>query len=181
MDNQTLNLKGVVLRCEICGEEIKGPPLKLFIEGAELTVCRKCAKHRGKPATPYTSLTASVAKRTIKKVAKPVKKPRIPKTHMFSEDLEPVENLSEVVRQRREELGLTQEELAVRVGEKVSVIKRIESGRLTPPLSLIRKLEAALRVKLTEKPRVTQEKRGKGFKEFTLTLGDIMEVRAKKK
>ncbi len=52
------------------------------------------------------------------------------------------------IRKAREEMGLTQEVLAKYVGEKVSVIKRIEMGKLKPTIELAKKLEKVLKVTL---------------------------------
>lgn len=71
------------------------------------------------------------------------------------EDLELVEDYNEVVRKARMSLGLTQDELAKQVGEKVTIIKKVESGELKPSISLARKLEKLLKVVLlvpTEEP-----------------------------
>jgi putative transcription factor len=86
-----------------------------------------------------------------------------------------VEGLGEVVRAARERLGLTQEELANLVHERASVIKKVESGSLKPPLTLAKNLERVLKVRLVRE--LTDEdihitpppsaKRG-------VTLGDIV-------
>jgi putative transcription factor len=61
-----------------------------------------------------------------------------------------VPDYNAVVKKARERLGLTQEELGRRVGEKASVISKIETGRLRPSVMLARKLEHVLRIKLLE-------------------------------
>jgi putative transcription factor len=86
-----------------------------------------------------------------------------------------VDGFGEVVREARERLGLTQEELANLVQERVSVIKKVECGSLRPPLSLARNLEKVLKVRIikelkdedihiTPPPSVSRR----------LTLGDLL-------
>jgi len=67
---------------------------------------------------------------------------------MPGEDLELVENYGELVRKARVRLGLTQGELARQVGEKATIIKKIEAGEFRPSISLARKLEKSLKVVL---------------------------------
>ena len=80
------------------------------------------------------------------------------------------------VKKAREEQGLTQEVLAKLVGEKLSVIKRIEMGKLKPSLDLARKLEKALKVRLVEEAKATepvQQPRPR----LELTLGDVAVIK----
>jgi len=50
----------------------------------------------------------------------------------------------------REARGLTQEELAAKVGVSRAYLARLEMGRHDPPLSRLRKLARALRVKIAQ-------------------------------
>ncbi len=98
----------------------------------------------------------------------------------LAERYEVVPDYAERVRRARERLGMSQEELAIRVKERVNVIKRIEAGTLTPTVDLAKRLEKVLGIKLLE-PVVEEElgaqatRRRRG--EFELTLGDIVEIR----
>ena len=66
------------------------------------------------------------------------------------EELTLVPDYSTIVKRARERMKLTQEELGRLVGEKASVISKIETGRLRPSIALAKKLEHVLRVKLVE-------------------------------
>jgi putative transcription factor len=59
------------------------------------------------------------------------------------------EDLGAIVQKAREKLGITREELALKVFEKSSVIHKIEAGNFVPDDKAIKKLEAALGVKLS--------------------------------
>ncbi|WP_027719101.1 helix-turn-helix domain-containing protein [Desulfovirgula thermocuniculi] len=58
--------------------------------------------------------------------------------------LEPEYRLLRAVIQRRIEKGLTQEELARRVGTRQAAIARFESGRANPTIGFLKKVAAAL-------------------------------------
>jgi transcriptional regulator with XRE-family HTH domain len=57
--------------------------------------------------------------------------------------------LSVRIKRLRKKRGLTQEALALRAGISHGYLARIEIGRHEPTLTTLRKLAAALRVKLT--------------------------------
>ncbi|NUT38672.1 MAG: helix-turn-helix transcriptional regulator [Thermoactinospora sp.] len=56
--------------------------------------------------------------------------------------------LGEAVRQRREELGLTQAELAERAGLKQPAVARFESGGTMPTIPMLERLAEALEMRL---------------------------------
>ncbi len=66
----------------------------------------------------------------------------------IAETLEIVEDFGARVRQGREKMELSHEELGRRIGEKVSLLRKIESGRMVPDHRLANKLEHSLQVKL---------------------------------
>lgn len=112
----------------------------------------------------------------------PQSRPRA-KTDIFEavERIGYVDGFGEVVRAGRERLGLTQEELANLVQERVSVIKKVESGSLKPPLSLARNLEKVLKVRIIkelsdEDIHITPPPSGKRG----LTIGDLLSGDRKK-
>ena len=99
---------------------------------------------------------------------------------------EVVEDYPRRIREARERLGFTRELLARLVGEKESVIRRIEEGTLEPTVELARKLEKVLKIKLlvpasevVEDLELEYESERPELEE--LTLGDIVEIRERKK
>jgi ribosome-binding protein aMBF1 (putative translation factor) len=62
--------------------------------------------------------------------------------------LAPYEGLARIVIARRQALGLTQQELAERVGTSHSVISRIESGQQPTSVTTLRRLAAAFETHL---------------------------------
>ena len=161
--------------CEICGAVIRGKAYRVTIEGVTLTVCEKCyARIMARKAELEEKRRAT---RNVR-LAGPATRRRSPRRPSLYDQYEIVEDYAERIRRARQKLGWSQAVLAQRVGEKENTIKRIESGRLTPPIDLARKLEKTLRIKLLE-PVVDEPVSTSRNEDFTLTLGDIARIREK--
>ena len=74
---------------------------------------------------------------------------------------------------------MKQEELAKRLNEKESLMHKIESNSITPSISLARKLEKALGIKIVQVYR-EDEKRKVNLKDESLTIGDLIKIKEKK-
>ncbi len=104
------------------------------------------------------------------------KAPELPKG---MEELEVAEEYSKLVLRKRMKLGLSQEELAQRVKEKLSVIQKIETGKVAPDTKLCRELEHELRIKLLiPRKEVIAPKTAAPAE---ITLGDIIHIKGKAK
>ncbi|MGQ4833295.1 MAG: multiprotein bridging factor aMBF1 [Candidatus Asgardarchaeia archaeon] len=161
------------MRCEICGKEIRGKPVKILIDRAELIVCRECAKH----GTPIIETGATKKKSVLKKERQ---KPKRELRPLPFEELEIVEDFNTKIKDKREALGLSLSELAKTIKEKESLLRKIEAGKMVPTFDVARKLEKVLGVKILVKETFDgvsgiTEKEGK-----ELTLGDIIEFKKKK-
>jgi putative transcription factor len=95
------------------------------------------------------------------------------------EESEVAEDYSNLVRGHRMKMGLSQEELAKRVNERLSVIQKIETGKIAPDSGLCRKLEHELRIKLLVPRKATPAPKMPAPAE--VTLGDIVRVKGKQK
>ncbi len=172
--------------CEVCGREIIGPAYVALIEGAELIVCAECtqyAKWFRKLGRTEGTIKARPAGAGVKRplMARAVR-PGVPTRISELEKLEVVEDYGRRVREAREARGLTQEELGRLVGEKASVISRIESGKMVPDVVLARKLEHALGIRLLTRAREEVKVRAaKPPVSSGLTLGDILAMSAREK
>src|SRR5271169_5854507 len=130
--------------CEVCGSPLRASPNRVLIDGATMIVCNNCAK-LGKPLGPAApapvmgrALPAQYAMRTMSQ------RPIQPIEVEF--DVDPEYNLK--IRQAREKLGLSQEQLGQLLSEKPSVIRMVESKKLKPDLTLTRKFMHQLKINL---------------------------------
>ncbi|MEM0369659.1 MAG: multiprotein bridging factor aMBF1 [Pyrobaculum sp.] len=151
--------------CEICGKPIEGEPIPVEVDKAVLYVCRSCAARYGKKQPPMPQ-----------RRQQPQPRPRPPPTRAVY-DLEIVENFGELIKKSRENLGLSREALAAMIGVKETVLRRIESGQLQPDVSLARKLEKILGIKLFTERLEDGGTRGGAVLDRSLTLGEVAEVR----
>ena len=97
-----------------------------------------------------------------------------------TQTLELVEDFNLRIRQARKKLGLSHEDLGRKIGEKISVLRKIESGKMMPDNRLAKKLEHALKIKVLvpfTEPKLPQvdlsPPRG-------TTLGDLVLIKEKK-
>lgn len=167
------------MRCEVCGRKIFGQPYKVVIEGAKLTVCGQCSKHGTIVwEEPAPKTVAPKPKMPFQPLKTQSRKPAEPTVDV---GLELIESFDAKIRQAREKLGLTHKEIGKRINEKVSLLKKIETGKMTPDNKLAAKLEHALKVKLllpASEVKIPQTK----ILERTsreLTLGDLIQVNKK--
>ena len=155
--------------CEICGKPIPGKPLKSKIEGSVLTVCRDSRnlvsnKKQAKKQQGNKNRN-SVSSRVY--------------TRNTESDEELVDDFSQIVRKGRESKGWTREELGAKIYEKVSVITRIETGKMEPDLKLAKKLEKTLNIKLIEKYDEMDLESFKSMASGPNTLGSIVKIKRK--
>ena len=168
----------VYLRCEVCGRKIHSDPIRAIIEGAKLTVCIECSKH-GKIIMHEEE---DLAVKTSKKPQAPVSMLQKKRTIVAKVELtqEIIEGYDSKIRVAREKLGLSVEDLGLKISEKASVLRHIENRKMPPNNLLAFKLERTLKIKLLvpiseEKP--TQEIPKAANQE--LTLGDLIDFNDK--
>jgi putative transcription factor len=166
------------VRCEVCGRKIHSSPIRAEIEGARLTVCIECSKH-GK------IIRDEEFEREPRTLKKPL--PSMPfiqkkKTAQARVDItkEIVEGYDAKIRQARERMGLSHEELGKKINEKASVLSKLETGKMTPNNILVTKLEHALKIKLLVP--IKEEKIQQGIPKslnHEPTLGDLIQLNKK--
>ncbi len=171
---------------------MKGRGREVTIEGASMLVCPQCASRFGGQSISSESRTSSQSRthpawiREPQKLAPaqqrrgftPKPKPK-PKTGVLIDDLELIEDYAKVIRAARQKKQFSQEELAQKIGERISTLQSIEAGRLKPTGKTIRGLERELDISLLEPVGTTPikasgEKSGAGP-----TLGDRVIVKRK--
>ena len=161
------------MSCDVCGEQTMGRPTKVVIEGAIVVACPRCAR-LGKPYVAPPSHRMRPRAPLVQYSAKPTRS--APRETL--EELEVVEDFSARIRKAREKIGLTQDDLARRIKEKLSIIQKIESGKITPDMKLCRELEHSLRISLLA-PRVEMPISTTIGPSPGLTLGDVVKVKRK--
>lgn len=169
------------MRCEVCGHKIYGEPVRALIEGAKLMVCHECSKHgtiiyeepKQKPAVP-------LAHGTRPPLAFQVRKP--PKATVDT-SIELVEGYGDKIRRAREKVGLSHEDLGKKLNEKVSLLRKIETGKMAPDNKLGTKLEHILKIKLIVPASDEKEPKAKipRTESRELTLGDLFQINNKGK
>lgn len=111
------------------------------------------------------------------------KRPKNTKSRNYSRNDEPSEELIEdfelKVRNARESKDWSREDLGKKINERVSVITRIETGKMTPDVKLTRKLEKALNIKLLEKVDNVDLNQFISNSSGERTLGNVMKIKRK--
>lgn len=92
------------------------------------------------------------------------------------DEFEVVEDFGAKIRESRERMGLTQQDLATRVKERLSIIQKVESEKIVPDMMLCRELEHFLRIVLLA-PRAEIPASTGITAAPSLTLGDIARVK----
>lgn len=170
------------MNCEVCGREIMGSPKRVVIDGVKMIVCPSCAPMGASYWDPLASSRRDGEfKSALKPHPKGFSKLRKPETKRrdWIESLEPVDEVPNIVRKARIQQGLTQEDLAKRAKEKLSVIQKIESGKMKPTVPLCKTLEHILRVKLLREVEGEEPLTGFKAEKTELTLGDIARFKEK--
>lgn len=133
--------------CEMCGymgEKMQ----KAIVEGTMLQLCDKCVQFG--EVIPMKNVPKDLIDRRLEYY----------RTHRFASHELPLElNQEETlvkdyafrIKRAREKLGKTQEDIALDLAEKSSVLQKVESGHQEPSLKLARKLEQYFKIHLVQK------------------------------
>jgi putative transcription factor len=122
--------------CELCGRQATEKKM-VIVDGTVFSVCIACSKH-GKPYVP--------AQVPVKK-----KKPAVAKQQKkigLADETVLTPDFAALIRGARMKMGLTHEQLGMKMNEKAQPLKKIESGALKPDELLAKKLERQLGIKL---------------------------------
>ena len=140
------------MNCELCG--LKSAALNADIEGTMMNVCRDCSRF-------------GTVQKSVRIVVKPDK--------LQAEEpiLILVSEFGSIVKRAREKLGLRQDEMAKRLNERESLLHQIESEHFKPNISLARKLERELKIKLLEEAQDSKQDQPKP-RNTARTFGDLM-------
>ena len=166
------------MRCEVCGRKIHSSPIRAVIEGAKLTVCIECSKHGKKIREEEVELWQKAPKKPLTPISFIQKKKTMKASVEITQEV--VEGYDAKIRQAREKLGLSHEELGKKINEKASVVSKLETGKMTPNNMLVTKFEHALKIKLLvpiKKEKISHEFPKSPNREPT--LGDLIRLNKK--
>lgn len=159
--------------CEMCGKEV--PATKpVFIEGARVNVCPNCAKFGDdyKAGQSRSSAPGPSAQVIEQRLQRREQRMQTKDVYRGSETVELIGDYGDVIRKARIAKGMDQEQFAASILEKKGIIAKVESYALTPDDKLIKKLEKALDIKLTE--AVSSGGRIGGGQSAKMSLGDFI-------
>ncbi len=158
--------------CEMCGH-IGSELHRAIVEGTLLSLCDKCVRF------------GEVVQ--MNQVPKEVVDKRLDyyRTHRYSSmSLPPdfsgedniVKDYAERIKKAREKTGKTQEEIALDLAEKSSILQKIESGHQEPSLKLARKLEQFFKIQLVQKEQKMAEDDIRDYRVSStgVTIGDVI-------
>ncbi len=153
-----------------------GKPFKTMIDRARMITCKACAKlgsayREPLPARSLRSPAASI--RSAQVLPKKTPAPALTVT------LEVAEDSGRRVRSAREKAGLSHEDLGRKIREKVSVLRKIESGKMIPDHVLAGKLARALKIELLVPPSEPKIPSSASPSPREVTMGEFMRLKKK--
>ena len=154
--------------CDMCGAQ--GKLYRTIVEGAELSLCQECSSF-GK---------------VIGIIEQKIESRQAPKKNANIEHAQPelmdilVDGYAQKIREKRQSLGLSQEDFAKKINEKESLVQKIESGHFEPPIGLAKKIGSFLKIKLVEEYEEKHEKLSHSRND-SFTIGDFIKVKEKPK
>ncbi|UCC19438.1 MAG: TIGR00270 family protein [Promethearchaeota archaeon] len=165
--------------CPICGSIIWGKGQRVLLEGAKITVCYNCAQH-GTKIQNYSKNTQT-KKIYSQDRSKSIKRQETKRD--IINNLEIVPDYAKKIRNKRNSLGLNQDQFAQKLNEKPSLLKRIEAGKVEPTIKLAKKIEDVYQIKIFKKVDEIEAdfSNNKYMKKSTgSSLGDIAFIKKKK-
>ena len=167
------------MMCEVCGKVIKGKPHKVLIDGAVMLVCSSCARfgkevfeeNKSSSKGPITS-SLSVVKPKVGVVKYKKKVER--RSELSVEEV--VEDFSDRIREALNKKGWKVSDLAKAIKEKESWLRKVEGGKVLPPIKVARKIEKVLGIKLLTKSIYVEEEIP-SKEEGEVTFGDVVEFK----
>ena len=126
--------------CELCGRQA-AEKKKIIVDGTVFNVCIACSKH-GKPYVPAQVSSSAKKKKPVAKIQQQKKIITMVDETMIDPDF------ARLIREARMKMGLTHEQLGMKMSEKAQTLKKFETGALKPDELFAKKLERYLGIKL---------------------------------
>ncbi len=135
--------------CEMCGKDVPATR-SVIVEGTKLNVCPGCAKF-GEDYRASSSGGAPVSQTVIdERLERRERRMKSKDIYAGTASVELIDDFGGAIRAAREAKGMDQEQFAASILEKKGTIAKVEANNLIPDDKLIKKIEKALGIKLTE-------------------------------
>ena len=138
--------------CEMCGKDVPSTRT-VYIEGTSLSVCSNCVKFSDENRNAKGGSAAAGPSSAILQQRLERRERRMNPKNLYADGRDRIQlviGYGDVIKEAREAKGLDLERFAASIGEKKGIIAKVEAEDLTPDDKLIKKMEKALGIKLTE-------------------------------
>jgi len=139
--------------CELCGKEA-GVAKPVFIEGTKLHVCQNCMRfgeeykaQGGKSSANAPAPNATVIEERLQRREKRMQTKDV---YANTQSVEIIDDYGRVIKEARTAAGMDLEQFAASIFERKGIIAKVEANDLIPDEKLMKKIEKALNIKLTE-------------------------------
>ena len=156
------------MNCDMCGKETN--LFKTDVEGTILSLCKECSRF-GKVISSVQEVRKEKETKTRKELPSKAKDIREEEVVLTI-----VSDYGEMIKRKREQLGIDQEEFAKKINEKKALIHKIEINQFEPPIDLARKIEKFLHITLIEQQELNIDKLNKPKSEG-FTIGDFVKLK----
>lgn len=163
----------------MCGKPIKGNPIRIKIDNAAMDVCKECSKFGKVQKVPQPKYRSSNNKSKSKRTNNYQKRNYGRRNDEPTEEL--IEDYGSIIKNARESKKLSREQLGEKINEKVSVITRVESEKMTPDIKLAKKFEKALNITLIEKMETLDLESFRNIAQGQNTLASVVKIKKPKK
>ncbi|MCD6348127.1 MAG: TIGR00270 family protein [Candidatus Korarchaeota archaeon] len=177
--------------CEICGGTFIGKPIIVDLDGYKAMVCPNCARRlrKSKKDRKEVKVTIKDTKAQAPLRREPPRKPPrgvpVPKRRPRVEEIDYVEGYGGKIREARESLGLTIEQVAAALNIKASLLRNIEAEKIVPPYEVARGIEKLLEISIIqrnpERSTSVVPETGPPMPLRSVTLGEVVEVKKKRR
>lgn len=126
--------------CELCGRSITDGKRSIMIDNTVLNVCMGCSR-RGKP---YVPPARGLRKQNGSSFSSRDNTRRI----QLTDDTMLNPEFAKIIREARMKLGLSHEQLGIKMNERAILLRKLETGALKPDEGFAKKLERYLGIRL---------------------------------
>ncbi|MGN1045187.1 MAG: multiprotein bridging factor aMBF1 [Candidatus Methanomethylophilaceae archaeon] len=137
--------------CEMCGKDVPSTRT-VFIEGTSLSVCPNCAKfgdeNRNARGGAASGPSSAILQQRLER-----RERRMNPKNLYDDGRDRIQLIigyGDAIKDAREAKGMDLEKFAASISEKKGTLAKIEAEDLTPDDKIIKKIEKALGIKLTE-------------------------------